>query len=102
MEDLLLQIVGRMYPLTIEEKDVEILKKAADSVNEKVAIFKKIGAYRDTQDLLAMSLLQFATENIKLSQNQQPVSESKNSEVTDKVSEIDKIISTYLDKNSAR
>lgn len=99
MEDLLLQIVGRMYPLTIDEKDSELIQKAAESVNEKVMIFKKSYAYRDTQDLLAMCLLQFATENLRLAKDS-PSTGTADEEINAKVSEINSLISNFLDKNS--
>ena len=58
-------IGGRVYPLTIDPKEEESIRKAAETINANVKELQENYAVRDTQDLLAMTALQFATEVTK-------------------------------------
>ncbi len=58
-------IGGRVYPLTIDPKEEESIRKAAESINNNIKELQNNYAVRDTQDLLAMTALQFATEVTK-------------------------------------
>ena len=58
-------IGGRVYPLTIDPNEEESIRKAAESINNNVKELQNNYAVRDTQDLLAMTALQFATEVTK-------------------------------------
>lgn len=58
-------IGGRVYPLTIDPKEEESIRKAADSINANIKELQSNYAVRDTQDLLAMTALQFASEVTK-------------------------------------
>lgn len=58
-------IGGRVYPLTIDPKEEESIRKAADTINTNIKELQDNYAVRDTQDLLAMTALQFATEVTK-------------------------------------
>jgi cell division protein ZapA len=70
-----LQIVGRYYPLVIERKDEERLRKAAKLINEKVAQYKQRYRDKDVQDFLAMTSLQFVLKELDLNEKieSQPV-----------------------------
>lgn len=70
-----LQIVGRYYPLVIERKDEERLRKAAKLINEKVAQYKQRYKDKDIQDFLAMTSLQFVLKELDLNEKleNQPV-----------------------------
>ncbi len=70
-----LQIVGRYYPLVIERKDEERLRKAAKLINEKVAQYKQRYKDKDVQDFLAMTSLQFVLKELDLNEQieNQPV-----------------------------
>ena len=70
-----LQIVGRYYPLVIERKDEERLRKAAKLINEKVAQYKQRYRDKDIQDFLAMTSLQFVLKELDLNEKieNQPV-----------------------------
>jgi len=63
-----LQIVGRYYPLVIERKDEERLRKAARIINEKVEQYKKRYRDKDVQDFLAMTSLQFVLKELDLTE----------------------------------
>jgi cell division protein ZapA len=54
-----LNIADRFYPLRIDSKEEEKLRKAAKYINEKVLQYKQKYADKDEQDFLAMSALQF-------------------------------------------
>jgi len=55
-------VADRNYRLKIESEDEEMVRKTAQTINEKIAEFKTNFAGKDTQDYLAMVLLWFATE----------------------------------------
>lgn len=55
-------VADRNYRLKIESEDEEMVRKTAQTINEKIAQFKTDFAGKDTQDYLAMVLLWFATE----------------------------------------
>ncbi|MFY8025721.1 MAG: cell division protein ZapA [Sediminibacterium sp.] len=55
-------VADRTYRLKIEPEDEEMVRKTANTINEKITEFKTNFAGKDTQDYLAMVLLWFATE----------------------------------------
>lgn len=52
-------VTDRYYPLKIERKDEEKIRKAARLINEKVLQYKQKYIDKDIQDFLAMAALQF-------------------------------------------
>ena len=80
MEDkftIRVNIADRYYPLKIERKDEEKIRKAAKKINDTVLQYKKIYADKDDQDFLAMAALQFVTKVIEsdIKQNISPIIE---------------------------
>lgn len=59
-----INIADRYYPLKIDRKDEEKIRKAARSINEKVLQYKQRYTDKDTQDFLAMAALQFVIKSI--------------------------------------
>ncbi len=57
-----LSIADRVYPLTIDPKQEEGLRKAAKNIEQLAKNFEKNYAVRDKQDVLAMCALQFASK----------------------------------------
>ncbi|WP_343485813.1 cell division protein ZapA [Allomuricauda sp. d1] len=57
-----LSIADRVYPLTIDPKQEEGLRKAAKNIEHLVKKFEQNYAVRDKQDVLAMCALQFASK----------------------------------------
>ena len=57
-------IGGRAYPLTIKRSEEEKIRKAASEIDKNLKELKNNYAVVDTQDLLAMTLLQYATESV--------------------------------------
>lgn len=62
-------VADRYYPLKIERKDEEKIRKAANLINEKVLQYKVRYQDKDTQDFLAMAALQFVTRVIEMENN---------------------------------
>jgi cell division protein ZapA len=59
-------VADRYYPLKIERKDEEKIRKAARLINEKVSQYKQRYLDKDVQDFLAMAALQFVTRVIEM------------------------------------
>ena len=57
-------IGGRTYPLTIKRSEEEKIRKAASEIDKNLKELKNNDAVVDTQDLLAMTVLQYATESV--------------------------------------
>jgi hypothetical protein len=66
-------IIDRFYPLKIDKKDEEKIRKAGKIINEKVLQYKQKYADKDVQDFLAMAALQYVTRLIEL-EDQEDVS----------------------------
>lgn len=67
MEDKLsirVNIAERYYPLKIDRKDEENIRKAAKMINEKVLQYNQRYNDKDTQDFLAMAALQYVIKVI--------------------------------------
>lgn len=62
-------IAERFYPLKVDKKDEEKIRKAAKEINDKIILYKKRYSDKDDQDFLAMVALQFATKAIEKEQN---------------------------------
>lgn len=80
MEDKLsikVNLVDRYYPLKIDRKDEEQIRKAAKLINERVVQYKQRYSDKDTQDFLAMAALQFVIKNLEMEEqmNEQPIIE---------------------------
>jgi cell division protein ZapA (FtsZ GTPase activity inhibitor) len=59
-------VADRYYPLKIESKDEEKIRKAARLINEKVLQYKQRYLDKDAQDFLAMAALQFVIRVIEM------------------------------------
>lgn len=64
-----LNIVDRIYPLKIDRKEEEKIRKAAKKINDTVLQYKKIYSDKDDQDFLAMAALQFVTKVVEQQEN---------------------------------
>jgi len=66
-------IIDRFYPLKIDKKDEEKIRKAGKIINDKVLQYKQKYSDKDAQDFLAMAALQYVTRLIEL-EDQEEVS----------------------------
>ena len=95
MEDKLsirINIADRFYPLKIDRKDEEKIRKAARTINEKVLQYKQKYTDKDTQDFLAMAALQFV---IKVLESEDDPTDSR---LLDKISELNRELEGILDR----
>jgi cell division protein ZapA (FtsZ GTPase activity inhibitor) len=97
MEDKLsikVNLVDRYYPLKIDGKDEERIRKAAKLINERVLQYKQKYSDKDTQDFLAMAALQFVIKNLEIEElaNDQPV--------ISQLAEINSELEEYLEKEN--
>jgi cell division protein ZapA len=67
MEDKLsikVNVADRYYPLKIDRRDEEKIRRAAKMINDKVLQYKQRYTDKDVQDFLAMAALQFVIKVI--------------------------------------
>ncbi|MFA8449450.1 MAG: cell division protein ZapA [Bacteroidales bacterium] len=89
-----LNIADRPYKMVIKKEEEQVIRKAAALINDKVVTYSKSYAFKDKQDLLAMIVLQFASNSIK----KETEIDQKTGEVYDRLMEIDAVLSTELDE----
>ena len=65
-----INLADRYYPLKIETKDEEKIRKAAKLINEKILQYKQRYVNKDTQDFLAMAALQFVIKYLEADENE--------------------------------
>jgi cell division protein ZapA len=85
-------IADRPYRLTIKREEEEVIRKAANKINEKVKNYSANYAFNDKQDLLAMVALEEATVALN---NEHKLSDIDNSVVND-LNEIDHMLTENL------
>ncbi|HXK81432.1 MAG TPA: cell division protein ZapA [Bacteroidales bacterium] len=91
-----INLQGRNYPVKIARGDgqkEELIRKAANKINELVLQFKKKGYKdRDDQDYLAMVTLQFAVQALSLG------GENELAPVLNKIRNLDRIIEEVIEE----
>jgi cell division protein ZapA len=85
-----INLVDRYYPLKIDRKDEEKIRKAGKIINEKVLQYKQRYSDKDVQDFLAMAALQYVTKLIELEDNQ------SESELVQTIKELNEELEMYL------
>jgi len=65
-----IMIAERSYPMTILRDDEEKIRRAAKLINEKIILYKQRYTNKDTQDVLAMTTIQFATGLLEMESKQ--------------------------------
>ncbi|KPM31700.1 Hypothetical protein I595_2195 [Croceitalea dokdonensis DOKDO 023] len=87
-----LSIADRVYPLTIDPKQEEGLRKAAKNIDNLAKKFEQNYAVRDKQDVLAMCALQFASKI-----EQSGINESENvKDAQERLQHLDELLRTKL------
>ncbi len=89
-------VADRFYPLKIDRRDEEKIRKAAKLINEKVLQYKQRYNDKDLQDFLAMAALQFVIKLIE-SENRFEVPQ-----VLDQIDELDEWLADSLEKRDIR
>lgn len=83
-------VADRLYPLKIDSRDEEKIRKAAKTINDKVLQYKQKYTDKDVQDFLAMAALQFVTKVLEYE------SEKDTSELEEGLKELDDELAEYL------
>ena len=61
-----LNLADRYYPLKIDARDEERIRRAGKMINEKILQYKQRYIDKDTQDFLAMAALQFVIKYLEV------------------------------------
>ncbi|MDG4717074.1 MULTISPECIES: cell division protein ZapA [Winogradskyella] len=87
-----LSIANRVYPLTINPKQEEGLRKATKKIEAMIGQFEQNYSVRDKQDVLAMCALQFAAQVEQKSIDKEYVNE----EVQEKLEALNDLLSQHI------
>jgi cell division protein ZapA len=85
-------IAGRPYKMRVQREQEEIVRKAADYVEEEIQNFAHSYEHQDQQDILAMIALQNAVGILELEQKK----DFREKEMITKLQEIDEVLSHQL------
>ena len=94
-QNIKITIAGRPYRLSVKLEEEEVVRKAADFVNQTILEYSKAFEYKDHQDLFAMIALQTSANSIRLEEERS----FRNKDLEIKLSEIDEVLSSYLEKD---
>ncbi len=81
-------IADRPYPLKVKPEEEEMVKNAAQQINQKVNELKNLYTAKDKQDFLAMSALTFAVEAAHLKNK----TSSSDTQVQQKINDIAQLL----------
>ena len=84
-------VANRVYPLTINRKDEEGVRKAVKTIEDRLKLYEAKFEARDTQDLLSMCLLEMT---VKVLGDEQKV--KVDSSLEDQLLAIESIIDSHL------
>ncbi|HZL10205.1 MAG: cell division protein ZapA [Flavobacteriaceae bacterium] len=85
-----IKIDGRSYPLTVDRKDEEKYRKAAKIINDIVLQYRQKYLASDSQDVLAMTAIQFVLKTIDLEEK------VDRSPMFDELKKLDEDLGDYL------
>ena len=85
-----INLADRYYPLKIEAKDEERIRRAAKLINEKILQYKQRYVDKDNQDFLAMAALQFVIKYLEIEEN------ADNQPIMEDLKELNEELDTYF------
>jgi len=86
----------RTYPLTVKPEEEDVIRQAAKNINDSIKNLQENYAVKDVQDLLAMTALQLATQQLVKKTETVP----ENSEVLkSEMEEINRMIEQAMSEN---
>ncbi|CAN5767125.1 hypothetical protein BH11BAC7_BH11BAC7_31460 [soil metagenome] len=88
-------IAGRTYPIKVDAAEEAFVHDAAKSINERVDQLEKGFVVKDKQDLLALTALQIATQQLE---TQTKVVDDKDG-IMASLTEIDELLDAHLAKS---
>ena len=89
-----INIADRMYPLRIDRKEEESIRRAAKIINDKVVQYKQRYPSKDIQDCLSMATLQFVIQ--KFDSDRQ----MEYSPVMEELEHLNDFLAEYIEKES--
>ncbi len=89
-----INIADRVYPLKVNMEEEEIVRKAAKLINDRIKEYQENYSVKDKQDLLAMSLLFYATSSLK---SERQLAE-QGSDISEKVHHLDSLLNDFFNK----
>ena len=92
MQKIKLNIGNRVYPLSVDTNQEEILRKAAKQINQMINDYESKYAVRDKQDSLAMCALQILSQSKTFSNND----DKEIFEIGEKLNKIKELIDSRL------
>ena len=92
MQKIKLNIGNRVYPLSVDTNQEEILRKAAKQINQMINDYESKYAVRDKQDSLAMCALQILSQS-KIFSNDD---DKEVFEIGEKINKIKELIDSRL------
>lgn len=87
-----LNIGNRIYPLSVDPKQEEVLRKASKKINEMINDYESKYAVKDKQDSLAMCALQVLSQSNLFTKSE----DVNSSEIENKIEEIKNLIDSRL------
>jgi len=85
----------RTYPLSVKPEEEEVIRLAAKNINDSIKNLQENYAVKDVQDLLAMTALQLATQQLV----KKPVIAENTETIKSDVEEINRMIEQALSEN---
>ena len=92
MQKIKLNIGNRVYPLSVDTNQEEILRKAAKQINQMINDYESKYAVKDKQDSLAMCALQILSQSKTFSNDD----DKEVLEIGDKLNKIKELIDSRL------
>lgn len=92
MQKIKLNIGNRVYPLSVDTNQEEILRKAAKQINQMINDYESKYAVRDKQDSLAMCALQILSQSKTFSNDD----DKEIFEIGEKINKIKELIDSRL------
>lgn len=89
-----INIADRVYPLKINMEEEEVVRRAAKMINDRIKEYQENYAVRDKQDLLAMSVLHYATTTLKAEKKVM----NEDTDVAEKVYQLDHLLTNFFSK----
>ena len=92
MQKIKLNIGNRVYPLSVDTNQEEVLRKAAKQINQMINDYESKYAVRDKQDSLAMCALQILSQSKTFSNDD----DKEIFEIGEKLNKIKELIDSRL------
>lgn len=86
-----LTIADRPYRLKIVKEEEPVIRKALELIDEKIREYSNNYAFKDKQDLLAMTALHFASNTLRLERDGEPI-------IMEKLKDLESLLGGNLEK----